>query len=256
MSSLSSAGFHAEHEASRGTWILIQSETQVQLLSALAFPAGSVGEGEFTLAVDRSKLTPVLEQVLMRRLRLYLKSQDWVGYRVLLNMQDVHLRGLSAKPVYEFIPGFESWDEAGSTEQVAQFLYQNGFDTVKDVDKAGWTPLHCAALRGDISLIQHLLERGADVNLRTNQARVDAGLPGGLSCLDLCMLFKQNGAARLLLTAKAGLADGYQPSILPAAHTNNSEAVRLLCEFGSKVTVRHQLLFSKLCFLGGLFQRM
>ena len=43
---------------------------------------------------DRGKLTPVLRGALERKLHCLLNSGDLVGYRVLLNMQAVHLRNL------------------------------------------------------------------------------------------------------------------------------------------------------------------
>ena len=81
------------------SWVMIKSSTELELISSpAAFPGGSAGEGLFTVEEDRGKLAHVLQGVLRRRLRYLLKAQDFVGFRLLQNMQlgrhlDVSSRG-------------------------------------------------------------------------------------------------------------------------------------------------------------------
>ena len=48
--------------------------------------------------------------------RFLLKAQDLVGYRVLLNLQGVHLRGFPAQAVNDVVPGFDRGASWGSDE--------------------------------------------------------------------------------------------------------------------------------------------
>ena len=119
------------------SWILIRSPTKLEVISTQAASVGgSPGEGDFTYAADREKLGPVLLRAVERRLYLYLKKQDLVGYRVLLNMQPVHLRGFDVEPLKDLIPGFEASnpDLDATSFRVGKFLFQNGFSSVGDKD--------------------------------------------------------------------------------------------------------------------------
>ena len=80
---------------------MIRTHTDLEMISSpLSSLGGSAGEGDFTVADDRLKLAPVLQGALLRKLRFLLKAQDLVGYRVLLNMQESHLRGLPASRLH------------------------------------------------------------------------------------------------------------------------------------------------------------
>jgi len=210
------------------TWILIRSETSLEIVgSVLGFMGGSAGEGEFTEPEDREKFGPVLKQAVMKKLLLCLKSGDFAAYRRHLNLQGVYFRRLSVGPVCNFIPGFElkSHGHAG----VAEFFYQNGFTSIRDIDSSGWSPLHYAALCGDTELIESLLQFNADPSKRTTRDQPKLGCPPWTSALDLSMLFKHNDAARLLLAARAKLQGGVLPAVHFAAISDNAAGIRLLC---------------------------
>ena len=46
-------------------------------------------------------------------------------------------------------------------------------------DDDGWTPLHFAALRGHLSVVQYLCEQGADKDARDNIGRTPLDLARG-----------------------------------------------------------------------------
>ena len=94
---------------------------------------------------------------------MLLKAQDILGYRVLLNLQPVLLRGFVEQPQYDIVPA-EPHLNSSDAPHVAAFLFQNGFQTIHDRDSCGWTPLHYAALRGEPALIQELLKQQADLH--------------------------------------------------------------------------------------------
>ena len=75
-----------------------------------------------------------------------------------------------------FLGCITTWTCCGK-KQVLPFLpfvhascTRNGFKGVNDVDRAGWSPLHYAALNGNPQLIQGLLEQRADLNCKTHKA--------------------------------------------------------------------------------------
>ena len=63
-----------------------------------------------------------------------------------------------------------------------------------DVNKPGWTPLHYAATRGHIAIIELLLE---------NHAYIDAASPNGSTPLMMASLYSTAAAVKLLLDAGA-----------------------------------------------------
>ncbi|CAE7753061.1 unnamed protein product [Symbiodinium sp. CCMP2456] len=213
------------------SWIVIKSASEIELASHMGFSGSSPGEGMFSESGDKAKLAPILQKSLQRKLRLLLEEEDLVGYRVLLNLQPVLLRGMMVQPLYSILPANKS-DSASNrnpaSHEVAEFLLQNGFETVFDVDTAGWSPLHYAALRGEVLLIQGLLEQHADPCQVTKRANPSHGGMAGLGALDLCLRHRNNEAARLLLAAKAA-ADG-RWELISACMGDNAEGVRLLCQ--------------------------
>ena len=213
-----------------GSWILIQSKTRLQLLGTpLAFPSGgSVGEGEFTVEGDRAKLLPVLRQLLMRKVRFFARAQDLVGYRLLLNMYSVHLRGLSAEPQPELLADFEP--DSRCTSLLTHFLYENGFQSVRSVDMAGFSPLHYAAVGGNPELVRDLLKQRADIDRKTRQANAEMGLLQWMSSLDLSIFYHNNDVVQVLLSARARHTGGLMPAIVLAAIQQNVEGLRMLCE--------------------------
>ncbi|CAE7241772.1 unnamed protein product [Symbiodinium sp. CCMP2592] len=230
------------------SWIVIRSATKMELIATPAASAnfGAPGEGAFTVPEDRLKLGPVLLKALQRRLLQHLKQQDLIGYRVLLNLQPVHLRGFLVEPVGDLVPGFEASrpDLDPTALSVEKFLFQNGFAAVDEKDSRGWYPLHYAALSGKVELLRGLLAFGADLNLATKKDQVEAGVPMWTSALAICVMFRHNQAARLLVDAKAKLEGGIQPAIHQAAIANNADGIRILCEAGCSPHLKDMLGFT------------
>ena len=234
------------------TWIMVRSCADLELIVTPGVsPTGALGgrpagEGAFTVPSDRTKLQPLLAAALRRKLLGFLASQDLVNFRLLLNLQSVHFRGLPQKPRYNLIPGFQADRPRLQPHelQVEKFLYENGFQSVHETDPAGWSPVHYGALRGDAVVIQGLLAKRADPNRLTKQDQPTVGLPPFTSALTICSCFKHNDAARLLLTARAKVDGGLLKPLEFAAAANNVEGIRLLCEARSNPSARSFLGFS------------
>ena len=226
------------------SWILIKSPTEFELVTSSTpfFVVHSAGEGQFTVEEDRTKLAQVFQKALVRKLRLLLRGQDLVAYRVLLNMQSIHLRGFPAVAEYDLIPGFEpdGGCESGSPALAAQqFLYQNGFAAVHEVDAGGWSPVHYAALRGDPLVVQGLLQMRASINRWTRKDQPMAGVPLGGNALCVCSLFKHHDSLRLLISARAKMEGGMHPDLGSAAVANDPESIRILCASGADLGRRN-----------------
>ena len=173
-------------------------------------------------------------------------SECWsqVSYRILLNLQAVLLKGLAVNGLYEPVPGFELNAKNPESQhlQVAKFLYQMGFARVRQQDKTGWSPLHYAALRGDPSLIQGLLAMRADPNSKTRKDQPRVGMPPLTPVLAICLFYKHNEAARLLISARADVNSSglfIRGPMTAAADANNPEGIRLLCEAGCSPHARN-----------------
>ena len=222
------------------SWIMIKSSTEFELVetSGPFFTSQSAGDGLFGVAEDREKLAPVLQMALMRKLKLLLGAQDLIGYRVLLNLQNVRLRGFDATPTHDLIPGFElqhGLDQDAPSQSAQRFLYQQGFTNVNQVDRGGWAPLHYACLRGDPLVIQGLLKQRANVNRWTRKDLPQAGLPAGMTASGICSFYKNHEAFRLLISARASVEGGMHPALSGPGTSDDPEGVRILCQAGCQI---------------------
>ena len=201
---------------------------------------GPAGEAEFSVDEDRKTLGPVVKGALHRKLWKLLEAQDFVNYRLLLNLQSFYLRGLPVDAEHEIIPGFEANRRPGSPSLVVQkFLYQNGFLSATEMDSNGWAPVHYAALHGDAAIMHGLLELRADPNCNTEKDQKRVGAPPGIPALNLCLFFNNNDAARQLIFARAEVS--YEGTVAVPLHVaveaDNVEGIRMLLEAGCDVHV-------------------
>ena len=217
----------AARELSHDSWILVQSETSMELVgTAISFGSGCVGEGDFTVPADRQKLAPVMRSMVLQKLRRCLQEGDLPSFRRHLNLQSTYLRGLEIEPIYGFLPDLD-------TDPVSDFLLQNGFRKPSEADRSGWPVLHYAALTGKVRLLQGLLDLKASVNRRTSKDEPRLGFPPWMSALDLALFFRHHDA-QLLLTARGQLEGGFLSAMNWAAQSGSAEGVRLLCSAGGR----------------------
>ena len=226
-------------------WILIQSETSIEVVGAvLSFPSGPVGEGDFEIEEDRQKLAPVMRQILVQKLLYCLRVGDLPGFRRHFNLQTVHLRGLEIEPVVSLVPSCEG-------DVVVEFLHQNGLRRAGETDRAGWWPLHYAALAGNAEILRGLLEKRANVNRRTSKDEPMQGFPPWMSALTLALFYKHQEAAQLLLSARAQLEGAIVPAIQWTVSSDSAEGVGLLCAAGAKPLDRNIFGFTMLQVAAG-----
>ncbi|OLP81340.1 hypothetical protein AK812_SmicGene38133 [Symbiodinium microadriaticum] len=126
------------------------------------------------------------EVMLANKLNYFLLQEDFCNYRILLNLQRLQLRGLSATPK----------EDSG---------YQNGFLSIQAPDSAGWPPLCYAALDGSPMLVASLLEQRAEVNSCSTKFDKLFNFPPRMSALSICVALMNNDACRVLIEAKADL---------------------------------------------------
>ena len=234
------------------TWILMQSSTSLEVVgTAFSFVSGSVGEGDFTIPEDRAVLAPVMKDILRHKLILCLKSGNLPAFRRHLNLQSVHMRGLGINLSESMVFEYEAALPAHQ-DPVAEFLYQNGLESVAQQDRSGWFPLHYAALSGNPDVVGGLLLQRADPNQRTTRPEGKLGFPPWMSALDLAMFYKHNDAAQLLIAARAQLYGGIHHPMINAAMSDNAEGLRLLCAAGGDLKRRN--LFGRLDDTRGIYR--
>ncbi|CAE7515570.1 Asb3 [Symbiodinium natans] len=231
----------ARELSAHDTWVLMQSPSSFEVVgTAVSFVSGSVGEGDFTMEEDRTKLAPVMKDIVRRKLMLSLQAGDFPAYRRHLNLQSVHFRGLVVEPIGDIVPGYEK-DPSDDTPEavVAHFLYQNGLTSISGRDSAGWCPLHYAAMSGNNQVVEGLLLRRANPNRRTSRDVPKLGFPPLMSALDLAVFYKHNDVAAVLIAARAQLQGGLIPAMHQACFTDNAEGIRLICAARGDPTVRN-----------------
>ncbi|CAE7823293.1 mlkA [Symbiodinium microadriaticum] len=229
------------------SWIMIKSSTEMELVSSVLLGLGrAAGEGQFTVAEDRVKLGSVLQGALRRKLMLLLllKAQDLVGYRVLMNMQRIHLRGFPLEARYDLLlpgPGPEDHELQVAARSVQHFLYQNGFRSIHEVDGSGWAPVHYAAMRGDPDVMHGLLEMRANIDRWTKKDQPQSGMLLGMTPLQICGFFKHYPVMRLLISANARVDSGLHPDMPVQCLSDDPAGIRILCKAGCELFRRNFL---------------
>ncbi|CAE7694981.1 unnamed protein product [Symbiodinium sp. CCMP2592] len=220
-----------------GSFFMVKSPRHVELVvtSFASSCENSPGEGCFTVEADRSRIAPVVKQVLKQKLTQCLQTGDLPSYRVVLNAQAILCRGLPVDPISDIVPGFDSTrhesDDAGSI-MVAQFLFQNGFSQVSEYDAMGWSPICYAALNGNAALVKALLERRANPNDETKKGQPLLALQKMVTVLGISAFFKNNDVMTLLLEARADVSPrgARPPPLCLASFGNNATGIQLLCQ--------------------------
>ena len=146
--------------------VQIQGATHHEETPPFGREKAPVGLGHFTVESDRNMIAPVLQSMVRRKLHSYLNKADFHNYRVMLNLQKVHYRGLPLDPIDDLVPGFESDTQDPAAFATEVFMYQNGFQSVDQRTDEGWTPICFAAVDGSPLIISHLLEMRANVDDR------------------------------------------------------------------------------------------
>ncbi|CAE7740635.1 unnamed protein product [Symbiodinium sp. CCMP2592] len=219
-----------------------------------------VGEGFFTVDADRQRIAPVLRDMVSTKMTSYLLKAKFHDYRLLLNLQPVHFRGLPLNPIDDLIPGCQSDEQDPAAFILAQFMHQNGFVSYTEHTSEGWAPISYAALSGNPMLISALLEQKADPNECTAMPDSPCQFAAKTPCLVICAFLKHNHALRMLLAFNADLTakDGYGATALHwAAAGNNAEGIQILRRAGCDCAVQVPNMlgyspFAMACAGGGL----
>ena len=238
---------------------MVKSATHVELVvtSFASSCEGSPGKGCFTVEKDRSRIAPVVKQMLKQKLVQCLREGDLPSYRVVLNVQAILCRGLPIDPIADMVPGFDpsQHESDEGSLRVAQFLFQNGFAQVSEYDAMGWSPMCYAALNGDPALVKALLERRANPSDETKRGQPLLAIARKVSALAIAALFQNNDAVRLLLVARADIHP--RRSSVPlclASFGNNAVGIQLLCHARASPHGKNRLGMSALqhaCATGG-----
>ena len=139
------------------------------------------------------------------------KGLAWLQILYLLNQQTARLRGLPVEAVPGLLPPLGAGKGASTTETeslVANFLHPNGFCHLHDRDSARWSPICYAAVGGNPTLIQALLEQRASANDSIKKMKRDAQLPRGMHVLQMCAMIGHNAAMKVLIAARADVHAG------------------------------------------------
>ena len=105
---------------------------------------------------------------------------------------------------------------------------RNGFQSINELDTLGWRPLHYAAMNGEPSLLQALLEQRATLDSKTKKQNPYTGIPQFMTALSISLFFKNHLATQFLLEKGANTSSGLIPPVDFASMANNPEGLRML----------------------------
>ena len=154
----------------RALILMVESPKHLTVLPVWQSFLLSLGDGQFTMKQDLGVVGKLVKDVLTVRLHAFHTSGDMHSYRFFLNQQYVRFRGCPIELVKNA--------PAGQTTLEA-FYKDNSLQWVKDRDKAGWSPLCYAAVRGDPNVVAALLEQRADPGDCIQKGKPEAGLQSG-----------------------------------------------------------------------------
>ncbi|CAE7818593.1 btbd11b [Symbiodinium sp. CCMP2592] len=217
--------------------ILVKSPVHLEM--KVETSVKSAGEGVFTVESDRLAIAPVLNNFFKSKLASLLKDGDFPKYRLLLNQQRARLRGLHVQSVEDLVPSFDGTGSPGCN-YTNRFLHQNGFQHLNECDAAGWTPICYAAVKGDPTIVQALLDARANPNDTTRKPRMDADIGKRTPVLCISIKFQNLKVAELLIQRRAAInvENIFLPPLHFAAFTNNPEAVKTLCRHRADLGIK------------------
>lgn len=226
-----------ELSARKGGYTIVVecSKQQALYMDALRI-LDAPGTGIWSRESDKAAVGNTLVQMVWNKLLFLLERRDFPGYRFLLNRQGACcFNGLPVEPVDSLIPGFvtvlDPFEDAAAFA-VEWFLHHNGFRTVLERDPAGWSPLCYAVIRGDVALVQGLLQRRADPNDQVTKGKGSL-FPGRMPVLALAAHFHHNQVMETLIAARASTHHADVARATPvhwASLANNANGLRMLCE--------------------------
>ncbi|CAE7543489.1 Ankrd17 [Symbiodinium sp. CCMP2592] len=241
-----------------GATIVIESASQLYLMLDARRYLDAPGDGQFTVEQDRLQIARVLVQMVWKKLLYLLDQGDWHGYRFLLNTQATCIfKGLDVAPLEGLMPGFVPRSDPfvdRTAYHVEWFLHENGFRSISERDKAGWTPLCYAAMTGNASLVESLLEKRADCNEKITKQKPELSMSKGMPVLSLATLFQSNEVVKVLLAAKAKVNARDSRHSIPlhwACHSDNLEAARILLHAGADLRMTQLLGFDAFACAAG-----
>lgn len=215
------------HGSKCGLILMVESSKHLTVLPVWQSFLLSLGDGQFTMKQDIGVVGKLVKDVLKVRLDAFHASGDMHSYRFFLNQQYVRFRGCPIELVKNV--------EAGQTTLEA-FYEDNRLQKVKDRDKAGWSPLCYAAVRGDPNVVAALLQQRADPGDCIHKGKPEAGLPKRMPVVSLCAYFGNNEAMKILLQARADAnqRDGqFGAPLFWGNLSDNAEGARILIGFGA-----------------------
>ncbi|CAF0780585.1 unnamed protein product [Didymodactylos carnosus] len=112
--------------------------------------------------------------------------------------------------------------ENGKLERVKDYVEKN-FNLLTATDSDGYTPLHRASSNNHIDITKYLIEKGANVNLETNDKWTCLHCACFWNNADLASLLIQNGA-----NVNAQTNGGQTSLHLAASQTNHRQVIQLL----------------------------
>lgn len=178
------------------------------------------GMGDFTVEDDRERVVQVTKEMLHTKLLSLLEDEDIHNYRLLLNMQHVHLK----KTMEENLPSL----------QLTDFMEENAFHSLNDRE-FGWSPICFATLRNDVEVVSEMLRLRANVNDKVTKHYSHFHIEKGMSLLHIAAQFGCNATLKFLLNENAMLKTRDSLGCTPlhrAGIGNNPEGVQILLKAG------------------------
>jgi len=206
----------------------LESVTSFKVISGFDWLTKWPGEGKFAVESDRPRVVEIMGRLLAQREQHELSKNNVGFFRLLTALEYIAMRGLPQAKAQE-------------NTSINAFLERYKFGSSEDAAaEEGFTPVMCAAMEDNCTMVQQLITAKADVNASISSGfAAEFGLLQGTTIVGIACRVSSSKMVRTLLDLKAGLNDTCdqlkEKPLHKAASAGNTPVVELLIEMKASV---------------------
>ena len=212
----------------------IRSPTNLSLMCPNRYFFSMPGKGDFTVESDKIAVHTVMMEIVAGHLDTMWRKgpTHWTRARLITAMRGHLMAGLGTEEQ-------QAAAKTASHDDLDSFLQRFRFNSLTDMDKSGFGPVHCAVVAGNLSVLRQLAAARADLDAQIKLAKPELLLQKGDAPLHLaCLLNGDPEVVRCLIELRANVTAQNKLghiAVNSAASAGNVECVEFLLDSGFNV---------------------